>query len=360
MAEQKRLAYKTVALFLVAGIFVFLVYIYFFVPFNDLIQTLKQVNPYYFSLALVSLFGAAVFYALTWQKLLEMLSVKSSFLKAFQFIWVANFVDILVPAESVSGDFSRIYLMSKEKGVDSGKVVLSVLGHRILVTIMAVAGLLISTMYFMIYYRPPILVLELVTIIAALNAIIIGLVLYLSVRKEATEKIINSLIKLLVQISRGHWKLEHLKESAMNTMNTFYEGITVFRQNPKGFIMPVFLSVLTWIFDVLISVLVFLSLGPLEVAISLSAIIIVYSASVIVHYIPIVSGELGTMEIFMTTMFTLLGNSQAIAVFAAATVLIRVLTLWVRLFIGGIIVQLMGIKSLLPSQSSTNQSNNKV
>jgi uncharacterized membrane protein YbhN (UPF0104 family) len=93
-------------------------------------------------------------------------------------------------------------------------------------------------------------------------------------------------------------------------------------------------------------------LGLLETTISLSAIVIVYSISVAIHYIPIVSGELGILEIVMTSLFTLLGNPQAIAVFAVATVLIRVLTLWGRLFVGGLIVQFMGIKSLLPSQSS--------
>jgi len=32
-----------------------------------------------------------------------------------------------------------------------------------------------------------------------------------------------------------------------------------------------------------------------------------------------------------------------------ATVLIRVLTLWTKLLVGGVVVQLLGIKSLMPS-----------
>ena len=76
---------------------------------------------------------------------------------------------------------------------------------------------------------------------------------------------------------------------------------------------------------------------------------------IVIHYLPIVSGELGILEIAMTPLFILLGNPQAIAVFAVATILIRVLTLWGRLFVGGLIVQFMGLKSLLPSQSNTIQ-----
>jgi uncharacterized protein (TIRG00374 family) len=349
MVEQRGFALKTVAIFFVAGIFVFLLYLYFFVPFRDVVQTLKHVNPIYFLLASSALFISAAFYSLAWQRLLDMLSVKASFLKAFQFTWVANFVDILVPAESVSGDISRIYLMSKESGGNTGKVVASVVSHRILATTVTIASLIASAVYFGVNYKPPLLILELVSIVAACSVIFIGLLFYLSMRIEATEKIVNWLINLLVRISRGRWKLERLKESAVKTLSTFHEGIVVLSENPKGLILPLVFSIFAWISDILIAVLVFLSLGPLETTISLSAIVIVYSISVAIHYIPIVSGELGILEIVMTSLFTLLGNPQAIAVFAVATILIRLLTLWGRLFVGGLIVQFMGIKSLMPS-----------
>jgi len=349
MVEQRRFALRTVVLFFVAGLFVFLLYLYFFVPFGEVVEILQRVNPFYFLLAWGALFISAAFYSLAWQRLLNMLSVKASFLKAFQFIWVANFVDILVPAESISGDVSRIYLMSKESGGKAGKVVASVVSHRVLATSVTIVSLIISTIYFAFNYKPPLLILELVAIIAACSVIFIGLLFYLSLRKEATEKIVNWLIKLLVRISRGRWKFERLKRSAMKMLSAFHGGIVTLSGNPKGLILSLFFSIFAWLFDILIAVLVFLSLGPLETTISLSAIVIVYSISVAIHYIPIVSGELGILEIVMTSLFTLLSNSQAIAVFAVATVLIRVLTLWGRLFVGGLIVQLMGIKSLMPS-----------
>ena len=353
MVEQRRFALRTVVLFFVAGLFVFLLYLYFFVPFRDLVQTLGHVNLFYFLLASSALFFSAAFYSLAWQRLLDMLSVKASFSKAFQFTWVASFVDILVPAESVSGDISRIYLMSKESGGDTGKVVASVISHRMLATSVTIVSLIASSTYFASRYKPPILILELVAIVAACSAIFIGLLFYLSMRRESTEKIANWLIKLLARISRGRWKLERLKESAMKTLSTFHEGIVTLSGNPKGLIQPLVFSIFAWVLDILIAVLVFLSLGPLETTISLSAIVIVYSISVAIHYIPIVSGELGILEIVMTSLFTLLGNPQAIAVFAVATILIRALTLWGRLLVGGLIVQFMGIKSLLPSQSNT-------
>jgi len=182
---------------------------------------------------------------------------------------------------------------------------------------------------------------------------------YVSTTRETTEKIVDWIVRILVRIFRGRWKLEHLKESAMKALSMFYEGIATLSGNPRDLILPLFFQILAWLFDILIAVLVFLSMDSLETTISLSAIVIVYTVSIVIHYIPVVSGELGIMEIVMTSMFTLLGNPQDIAVFAAATVLIRVLTLWIRLLVGGIIVQILGIKSLILSKRSNNSSNIK-
>jgi uncharacterized membrane protein YbhN (UPF0104 family) len=57
----------------------------------------------------------------------------------------------------------------------------------------------------------------------------------------------------------------------------------------------------------------------------------------------------------MTTLFAVLGNPQFFAVFAVATVLIRALTFWVRLLVGGVVVQFTAIESLMPSQRPPEQ-----
>jgi hypothetical protein len=57
----------------------------------------------------------------------------------------------------------------------------------------------------------------------------------------------------------------------------------------------------------------------------------------------------------MTTLFTVLGNPQFFAFFAVATALIRVLTFWVRLLVGGVVVQFTAIENLMPSQRLSEQ-----
>jgi len=350
MSEGRLFSLKRTGVLVIAGgLLVFLLYLYFFVPFGDFTAEIQQADPFYYSLAFASLILSVAFYSLSWQRLLDLLSVRSSFFKAFQFVWVGNFVDLLVPAESVSGDISRVYLMSKESGENAGKVVASVIGQRILAMAIIFGGLIISSVYFTVRYNPPLLVMEFVSVIAAGTIISMILIFYLSKRRQVTEKLVSWLIGLLVRFSRGHWKFEHLKEQAEKMLQSFHDGIDSLGVRPSRLVLPVSLAIIAWLFDLLIVVFVF---HALSTQVSFSAIVIVYSITVAFQTIPIgIPGEIGVLDVLMATLYTLLGIS--IAVSAVATVLIRVLTLWVRLLIGGLTVQWLGIKGLKVPSTST-------
>jgi len=350
MGEERLFSLKrTGFLLIVGGLFVFLLYLYFFVPFADFAVVIRQADPFFYSLAFGAMILSAAFYSLTWQGLLHLLSVKSSFLKTFQFIWVGSFVDLLVPAESISGDISRIYLMSKESGENAGKVVASVIGHRILAMTITLAGLVISTTYFVVKYNPPMLVMEFVGVIGAGTLVSMILIFYLSKRRRATAKVVNWVIRLLVRLSRGRWQFERLKKQAEKMLKAFHDGIDNLGVRRGRLVLPVSLAIVAWLFDLLIAVFVFRALNA---QISFSAVVIVYSISVAIQTIPIgVPGEVGVLDVIMATLYTLLGIP--IAVSAVATVLIRALTLWARLLIGGLTVQWLGIKGLRATSASS-------
>lgn len=348
MTNGMRLAKRTGILLLIIGLFVFILYLCFFVPFGGpegFLATIQQANPFFYSLAFIALLLGVVFYSLTWHNLLKLLAVKTSFMKAFQFIWIGTFFDLLVPAESVSGDISRIYLMSKESGENAGKVVASVVGHRILSGFVTFGGFIIGSVYF-ILKKPEqvsLTVLEFIGIVAISSTVSLSLLFYLSTRRQVTKRIVNWLINLLARLFRRRWKLDNLRSSAERMLNAFHDGITTLGVRPRGLALPAFLAIVAWFFDVLIAVLVFYSLGSFGDKISLSTIIVVYSIIVGFQNVPIgIPGELGLPEIAMTSLYALLG--VPIAISAVATVLIRVLTLWVRLLIGGVAVQWLGIK----------------
>jgi uncharacterized protein (TIRG00374 family) len=349
MIKETHFSLRTSALLIAIGLFVFVVFLFAFgVNPLQVAETVKTANPFYYSLAFAALLLSVAFYSITWNRLLNLLSVKTSLLKAFQFIWIGDFVNQMIPAESVSGDITRIYLMSKESGENAGKVVASVMGHRILSSVITFGGFLISAVYFVLVYSPSLLVLEVIVIVIAVSIFSLSLLIYLSIRKRSTEKIVNWVVGLLVRLSRGRWQFDNLKMSAEKMLNAFHEGIETLRKRPRELVLPVFFSFVAWLFDLLIAVLVFFSLGSLGVNISFAAIIIVYSIIIGIQNIPIgVPGEVGLVEIVMTALYTLLGSGDPIvmsAIATGATLLIRILTLWTRIIIGGIAFQWLGIK----------------
>ncbi len=93
----------------------------------------------------------------------------------------------------------------------------------------------------------------------------------------------------------------------------------------------------------LLSFIVYISLGH---PVSFVPITIVYSITCTIQNIPMgVPGEVGFVEVVMTNLYGLLGVPYDIS--AAATVLIRFLTVWFKLLIGFVLVQRIGIKTLL-------------
>ena len=339
---------RTGAVVIAAGLFAFLLYLYFFVPFGRFIADIQKADPFYYSLAFGSMLLSVAFYSVVWQRLLHVLSVKCSLLKAFQIVWVGNFVDLLVPAESISGDISRVYLMSKESGEDAGKVVASVIGHRVLSMTITLGGLIISSVYFVLRYRPPILVIEFVSLIGGGTLLTLVLLFYFSRKRQATARIVAWIVGLLVRLSRGRWKFERLKQVAEMMLKAFHDGIDTLAAQKSRLVLPVTLSIVAWMLDLLISVLVFQALDALR---SFSLIAIVYSISVAIQTIPLgVPGEVGVLDIVMASLYTLLGVDITTA--AVATVLIRIITLWLRLLIGGLTVQWLGIRGLKPPSTA--------
>ncbi len=340
---------RTGAIVIAVGLLVFLLYLYFFVPFGEFYDSIQQADPFLYSLAFGSMLLSTAFYSLAWQRLLRLLSLKCSFLKAFQVVWVSSMVDLLVPAESISGDISRVYLMSKDSDENAGKVVASIIGHRVLSMTITLGSLVISSVYFAINYHPPPLVLEFVSLIGASTLAAMILILYFSRRRKDTHKIVSWIIRLLVRLSRGRWKFERLKESAEKMLKAFHNGIDTLAAQKSHLALPVFLALVAWALDLLISVLVF---RALKAQVPFSIIAIVYSISIGIQSAPVgIPGEAGILEVVMTSLYTLLNVDIGVA--AAATILTRVITLWLRLLIGGLTVQWLGIKGLRPSGTAS-------
>ena len=343
MVSEKGLSLKRTVPFLLIGILIFLVYLYFFADISQTIAIIQGVDLFYYSIAVAVLFLIMIINALTWQYFLRPLLVKVSFRKTFLFTWIGVFADLLVPAESLSGDASKVYLMTKESGENAGKVVASVVSHRILAMIISLGSLIFSSIIlYAIQYELPAFVLNMVLIIIVGTGVALFFISLCILKETLTQRIIDAVIRFLAFVSRGRLKLDSMRTKATNVLSAFHGSIVVLLKNPKNLVAPVFFSLVSWIFSILLSYLVFVSLGQ---QVDFVLITIVYSISVNIQSIPIgIPAEVGLVEIVMTSLYGLLGVDAGIA--AAATVLIRLLTVWLRIIIGIVAVHWIDLKDL--------------
>jgi len=347
MEIEKSSALKKGIPLLLLGLFVFLLYVYFFVGFTDIIDTFLLADPVYYSLAFIMFLLSMTFYSLTWWRLLNILSVKTNFRKPFLFTWVGIFVDLLIPAESVSGEISRAYLMYKNSNENAGKIVASVVSHRILSIATTLGGMIGASAFFILRYKPPELVVGFILFVAIGTAVSLFLLIYFSLKEKASTKVVNWLVNLLKRVFKGRLKGTWLSSTAKKLLKEFHKGIEILGERPRKLVTPIAFTIMAWLFDILIAFFVFSSL---HVNVPFSVIIIVYSISIAIQTIPVgIPGEVGLVEIVMTSLYTLLLQgvpSVTPTIIAVATILIRALTLWAKLIISGVAVQWVGIQML--------------
>jgi len=345
LPEKRKTLTRTIPLLLI-GLLIFVAYLYFFVDIPEMLITIQQIDIFYYSLAVAVLLLNMLAYSLTWQYLLRPLSMKVSFKKTLLITWVGTFVEFFVPSESIGEDVSKSYFMAKESGENTGKVVASVLGQRIMSMVVTLIVLVVCSLsLFILQYDIPALVSLLILLVSVGTAIPLIFIFLLCVKEQLSHRLIDLLLRFCVFISRGRLNLDSLRSKAKNALESFHQSIELLGKNPRSLVQPMFFSVLSYFLSVLVSYFVFASLGY---TVSFVLLTIVYSLSRSLQSVPtMLPGEVGFIEIVMTSLYIALLGPQAAAVSAAATVLTRVLWVWLRLPLGFIALQWILRRGLL-------------
>jgi len=348
--KRKNLLSRTVP-FLLLGLVAFVLYLIFFINVSEMITVIKQTNFPIYLLSVVATVVELIFFALAWYCFLIPLSAAVSFKKTFIYSWASNFVDLLVPAESVSGEISRVYFITRD-GVDAGKAVASVVTQRILGMFITIGFLTFGVLHRLIFNIPfPSLIQSLILFVVVASAIFLSFILVLCFKENWTQNMVDKIILLIERITHGRWNLDAWRDKARKGITAFYESLRSFSVNPENLILPIGFSILSWFFGILVYYLVFAALGYI---LDWVILIVVYSLVLSLKSVPVgVPAEVGVTEIAMTALFG--AFSVPLHVSAAATVLIRIVTVWFRFIIGFGAIQWVGVKTLLENETFTGQ-----
>lgn len=344
-APKPRLTWKT-ALFPIVGLAAFFLYIYLFqVDIPAIIATAQTADPIPYALAAALSIAEIFFFSVSWRVLLNFLSIKLSMVKSFLFVWYGVFLDIIIPAESVSGEAARVYLIQREQGISScGPAVASLVTHRLLGMAMNVIVLFIGMGLLFTEGQISGVILSLVLFLAAGITVILVLLIVFSFKEQWSLKVINGLVKAAQFLTRGRWKgLAKIREDACRITRSFHDSMKKFGRSPQPIARSLLGLSVSWVFSLSVSYLVFLSL---KTPVSWSVILITSAIVLAVKSIPVgVPFEVGVPEITMTTLYT--GFNVLPQIAATATILNRILTLWLRFFVGLAAQQYLDIKPVL-------------
>ncbi len=345
MPFKRRLLTRTLP-FLFLGLLAFILYLIFFIDVGEMVEIIKQISIPLYILSLFATTAEMFFFALAWQHFLTTLSAEIPLKKAFMYSWVSNFIDLLVPAESVSGEIARVYFVARD-GIDVGKAVASVIIQRIVGMLFIILGLVIGISPLLIAqtYLSGI-IKSLIILVVSVTLVFLLTIFILCFKENWTQSLIDKIFVLAKRVTRGRWSLERWREKTRRDIVAFYDSIRFFRKNPRKSVLPIVFSFSAWLYGILVYYLVFLALGYNDL--DWTVLLTVYSLIITLKSIPIgVPAEVGVTEIAMVTLFG--AFNVPLHVSAVATVLIRIVTVWFRFAIGFCAVQWLGIKTLTAS-----------
>jgi len=344
-----RVTWKTFILPII-GLAAFFAYIYIFkVDIQQIIAKVQVIDLRFYVLAAIASLLDILFFSLAWHSLLRFLSVKISLFKSFLFVWVGVFIDTMIPAESVSGEISKIYLVNREHNGAAGKATASVVAQRLIGMSINIVTLSIGAVLLLIQHMLYGIMLTLILFLVAVTFLVLALILLLCVKENWTMRIVDKIIGFAERLSRGHWKLAKLKEEVLEATKAFHTAIREYAHAPKTLLIASSFSIISWMFALAIFYLTFLSIGYPQI--SWSTILVISAIFVAVKSIPIgVPFEVGLPEITLTTLLFFFispwAGDLAWEISATATILMRLLTLWLRFFIGFAAQQWVGIKAI--------------
>jgi uncharacterized protein (TIRG00374 family) len=318
----------------------------YFVGLDSLFTLLSSLNLYqyslYYSIAICALVLSIFFDSLIWHSLLQPLDIKITARKLMLYNWVGNFVEMVIPCETVCGEVTRIYLSQKETNNNTGTAAATVITSRMISTFVYTGGLLIGFVSLILTHQLPMYLLTPVILVSVGTVGAIGAILYIALKEGAAEKLVNFLTRIIKIVTKNQASVEKRKEKLQESLYSFSEAFKTYKKYPKFLLKPVIFAVIAWMFSLIVYLMVFYSLN--YTGISLLDLATVYCIATTVETLT-AGFPVGAVEVTMINLYSLYGVPIVIA--AAATTLSRLLTFWCQVLVGYPMVQWLGLKPLI-------------
>lgn len=330
--------YKKVGALLLVGVVVLIAMILFVGP-EQIIKSLKTANTNYVILAIMIQFLIMALWNTRWSIICDSLDIPHKKLPLFAMTIVGLAVNDLTPSGRSGGEPVRAYLLSKTSSTDFKQTFATVMADKLCDTFPFMVLAIFAITYLMLYMH---LGTTLFTVLlAALVLFIIALVfiVFVSINETFGIKTIQWVFRQLRKITSRD--LDQYEDTALTSLVGFQRSLLYLIRDKKLLVIATLISFLVWFLELLRVYVVFLAFG---VNVSLGMIAAVFLVSSLIGIIPILPGGLGSIDGVMILLYSLAGVSASIS--TAATLVERMISLWMVIIIGVILLPFFGTGAL--------------
>ncbi|MFZ4591374.1 MAG: lysylphosphatidylglycerol synthase transmembrane domain-containing protein, partial [Ignavibacteria bacterium] len=304
---------KKILLSVTFGALVFLAFS-IYADFGNLLVSFSKFNWYWLPAVLALSFGNYIVRFFKWQYYLKILNISIKPLKSF-LIFFSSFIMSVTPGKM--GEVLKSFLLKEETGTPVSVSAPIILAERITDFLSIVILCIIGAVVFD-YGRD-------IVIVTGVFFVLLTIIL-------SSKKLSLKIISIFERIKFTEKHAEKLYTAYESTYNLI---------KLKPLLIVVGMSLIAWFFECLgfyIVLRVFTSVSNIEVTVLTATFI--YTFSTLVGAIAMLPGGLGVTEASLTGLLIFLKIPKDISV--AATIIIRVATLWFAVILGVIAVQIYG------------------
>lgn len=335
---------------MIGGLVVFLLYLYFFVGFGQILTVIEHVNMAEYAVLYFGAIGAMLlvmfFWVVSWRHLLGCYSNKLSLKNAFMYYWIGYFSDMVIPGQGVCGEVTRMYLAGKDTKGNYGEVAACGIANRIVAYTVVTVGLSVGLIYLLVFSVMPDYVTFILLIAWVGSVIHVGVLLYLALSDKAVQRIAGLFFKIMKLFRLKKYASEERQQKTFESLSMFHEASRFFSKNPRRLILPFGFQICAYVLSITVYVLILSTLGVSPMFIDFF-IVVYFLAGALQDASAVFS--VGAVEIILTSVFVFYGFEAASS--GVAVAMLRSVTFWFPVVVGYILVQVVGARRMMTTQA---------
>ncbi len=302
---------------------------------EEIINALKNADPFYIVLALISQFATLVLLTMRWGIVIRSLDILIPKRQLFPMLMVGMMINNITPSGRGGGEPVRAYMLGRSSECSIEFSLATVIVDRALDTFPMLFLAIVTIISMVLFFE-----LNMGVIIALVSTVIIISIvflvfMYMCINETAGEKIVSWILKIIRKFYTNYEGV--LEEKAHVALTNFQYSFKLMIKDKKVAIYGILISCLSWALEIIRVYFVFCAFG---VHASIIVIAEVFIISCLLGMIPLLPGGLGAVDGSMVLLYSAAGITSSIS--AAVTVVERLISFWMVTALGAICLPLFG------------------